>query len=403
MRTFFVCTLLGFVLAAAQAGRVAAQDAAAPAPTAEAPTGISLAVDPPASSAPASAATEEPVEPATPVAQPPAAPSPPAAEPLRLLVIDAATYGLDRIAGQYLTDTLRATGAEIGYQVLTGAESVAAAQSIHMPYPPAPADLWRVTFAAHATRGVFGRIWSQNGQYGVEITVAAIDGGGPFFARELVPIQELRAAVARMLRTVLAPPGVSTAGMPSGAHDSLTQRPSYPIAANGNATPGTALDRAIDSARADQTPPPRRRTGKALRWEISLQTESALGVSGGFFYNHVLGARLDYRLTPAVRVGISLAYTNLAGSTGRVGNFLVMAQAENRVRVTPDWNLYIPLRIGIGYLPFNGPVVRTSAGVAWPLSRQWDLVIDLLAPTFWMVPGNVKISMDLSAEIGFKF
>src|SRR5688572_9952744 len=87
------------------------------------------AVPPPPSSTPE--VTETPsVDPA--LAVPEVAPAP----QLRVIVIDAATYGIDPIVGRVATDTLRRTASSLGYGVIDPAATVAAARSIRMAYPP---------------------------------------------------------------------------------------------------------------------------------------------------------------------------------------------------------------------------------------------------------------------------
>ncbi|MDH5492191.1 MAG: hypothetical protein OEY14_09570, partial [Myxococcales bacterium] len=131
----------------------------------------------PADSPPAPEAEPEAI-PAAPGAVPPApGASPPGqSATLRLIVIDAAPYQVDPAVGRHVSHRLRVTAAEMGYAVLTAEQSVAAAQALRMPYPPAPADLWRVTHAAGAERGVFARVWAHQGLYVVEVVVASLDG-----------------------------------------------------------------------------------------------------------------------------------------------------------------------------------------------------------------------------------
>jgi len=60
---------------------------------------------------------------------------------LRVLVIDAAPYGVDPVVGEHVSAQLRLTATQLGYAVATRDESVAAARSASMPFPPSPADL----------------------------------------------------------------------------------------------------------------------------------------------------------------------------------------------------------------------------------------------------------------------
>lgn len=316
----------------------------------------------------------------------------PEVEPPRLqrcVVIDAAPYGIDPIVGRYVSQTMRATAQELGYSVLTPDESVAAAQAVRMSYPPAPADLWRATWAARAARGAFARVWAYRGQYVVELTVASADGGGPFYARGFATAQELVATVARLTREALPPPGVSTAPQ---------VRPPP-----GTQLPGTQIAVSSEAPQQPSTPPRRRRHGHTRRWVFAVRTDLAFHLSHDFFVNALLGARVDYRLTPDIRLGAYLGYANLRGKDGRAGNFLVLAQVEDRVRISSGTDVRVPLRLALGYLPKNGPVVRLAAGLGFLVSRRVELTFDILAPTFWVASDRTIVTLDLGVELGYRF
>jgi hypothetical protein len=324
-------------------------------------------------------------------AVPTAAPAVPAPTLPRCVVIDAAPYGIDPVVGRYVSQTMRSTAAQLRYDVLTPAQSVEAAQRVRMTYPPAPADLWRATWAAGAARGAFARVWAYRGEYVVEVTVASADGGGPFFARGSSPAAGLVAMVDRLTREALPPPGVSTA---PGA-----------LPAPGPRAPSDASATAPAEADDDEPTetPRRRRRGRARRWVFSGRTDFAFGASRDFFFNALVGARIDYRITPDIRVGAYLGYANLRGKDGRASNLLMLAQIEDRVRISASTDLRVPLRLGIGYLPQNGPVVRLAAGLGFPLGSRWEMTFDLLAPTFWVLPDRTVVSLDLAAELGYRF
>ncbi len=361
-----------------------------PGPDAGVPVAQPLAAQPPPLDVTAPVVTAPALDgvAAVPVPDLSAVPAPPRE---RCVVIDAAPYGVDPVVGRYVSQTLRATAEQLGYAVLTPEESVAAAQSVRMPYPPAPADLWRATWAGRAARGVFARVWANQGQYVVELSVASADGGGPFFARGSASAQELVATVARLLREALPPPGVSTAPAAPGG-----QVP-------GGQVPGAQLGAGAEPPVQPGAPAHRRRHGRARRWVFAVQTDFAFGASRDFFFNALLGARIDYRVTPDIRVGAYLGYANLRGKDGRASNLLMLAQVEDRVRVSSGTDVRVPLRLAIGYLPKNGPVVRLAAGVGFPISNRVELTFDLLAPTFWVIPGRTVVSLDVGAEVGYRF
>lgn len=366
-----------------------------PGPDAGVPVAQPLAAQPPPLDVTAPVVTAPALDgvAAVPVPDLSAVPAPPRE---RCVVIDAAPYGVDPVVGRYVSQTLRATAEQLGYAVLTPEESVAAAQSVRMPYPPAPADLWRATWAGRAARGVFARVWANQGQYVVELSVASADGGGPFFARGSASAQELVATVARLLREALPPPGVSTAPAAPGGQVPGGQVP-------GGQVPGAQLGAGAEPPVQPGAPAHRRRHGRARRWVFAVQTDFAFGASRDFFFNALLGARIDYRVTPDIRVGAYLGYANLRGKDGRASNLLMLAQVEDRVRVSSGTDVRVPLRLAIGYLPKNGPVVRLAAGVGFPISNRVELTFDLLAPTFWVIPGRTVVSLDVGAEVGYRF
>ena len=53
-------------------------------------------------------------------------------------------------------------------------------------------------------------------------------------------------------------------------------------------------------------------------------------------------------------------------------------------------------------MPFNGPFVRISAGLNLPISERVELGIDLIAPTFWVIPGRVAVSADIGLELLYR-
>ncbi len=134
---------------------------------------------------------------------------------------------------------------------------------------------------------------------------------------------------------------------------------------------------------------------------ISFRSESAFGLSGAGFYNHLLGARLDRRFTRSWALGLSVAYANLKGKEGRAHNMLPMAELEYRGWLSDDWA--IPIRLGTGYLPKNGPVARASAGLSYEVADDVDIGLDLAAPMVWVANERAVVSLDLAAELGISF
>ena len=137
------------------------------------------------------------------------------------------------------------------------------------------------------------------------------------------------------------------------------------------------------------------------RAKVALQTESAFGVTGEGFYNHLLGTRLDYAFTEAVSAGAYLAYGNLKGKDGRTKSGIGGLVLGYRLGLgeTQTWGL--PLRLMTGYVARNGPIFRLSGGFNVRLGESTDFGMDVLAPTFWVTHDETVVSMDVSAEIRF--
>ena len=161
-----------------------------------------------------------------------------------------------------------------------------------------------------------------------------------------------------------------------------------------------AADAAPSAATETQGPPAQSAAPDRLPMRLALQTEGAIGVYPGDFYNHLVGGRVDLVFSPHVSVGAYLGYANLKGKDGRTSNLLAYAQAE----YLAGWvgKVRIPLRFATGYLPRNGPVMRLATGFAFPLTPTVDFFTEL-APMVWLTGDQMVVSMDLAAELAFRF
>jgi hypothetical protein len=133
-------------------------------------------------------------------------------------------------------------------------------------------------------------------------------------------------------------------------------------------------------------------------WRLAPTSTSAFGVSNAGFYNHLLGARLDYRFTPGFAFGAALAYANLKGKTGRAHNLLPEAAFEYRI-AWAGHKLGIPLRFASGFLPRNGPTLRVAAGLDLALSDSASLELMLLEPMIWVNRERPEVSVNASASL----
>ncbi|MCB9634150.1 MAG: hypothetical protein H6721_18670 [Sandaracinus sp.] len=318
-------------------------------------------------------------------------PNGPATTPIAL-VIDAAAYGVDPVVGQHVTRRMRMTAEEMGYVVVSPEDTVAAAQRVRMPYPPSPADLWRVTYVGRARRGAFARVWAHQGRYVFELSVASLDGSGPFFARGTSGAEDLHEVVAQLMRQAMPSPDVWNAEgyQRYAVAPEATPAPTTPPEPLQIRPPGSSRV-VIERRRRDNRP--------GRRFDLALQTEVAIGADDRFT-NLLLGGRLGVRITKTIGVGVQFFYANLRGRGERVNNVLPMLMVENRIRISRRLDLTVPLRFSIGYLPYNGPVVRFSAGLNVPLSSRVELQADILAPTFWILPEDrTAVSLNPALEL----
>lgn len=375
---------LGLALAGGAAAQLPGSDLPPP-PGAEA---TPLADDPP------------PAPPAapTPIAAPGSAPS--TGDVARTaMVIDAGTRGIDPRVGQHVTLVMRDALAALGYAVSSGEETLAAAQRARMPFPPGPADLWRVTLSSGVDRTVFARVWADSGRYVYEITVASADGTGPFFARGSSGADDLYTVVDRLTREAVPPQGSwdaaaaaryrapTTAPAPSPFADQLAAPVPRPP---GQATP---FLRPVTPAEQRAAEAPGRRL------QLALYTVSAIGADGNGFYNHLIELSFGVRLRRNITLSLQVGYANLNGRDGRQSNLLPMVVFERRLRLGSHLDLSIPIKGAVGFLPFNGPVLRVSAGLAYAIGERFEITADLLSPSFWLIDDDIFVSMNVALGV----
>jgi len=327
------------------------------------------------------------------------APGPSPTPRRRLVVVEIATFGIDPVVGRIAGDRVRRTASAMGYDLVDDPTWVAAAQRLRMTYPPTPADLWRLTWATRSQRGLFARIHAAGGLYVIDVTVASLDGTGPFFAHDTATSDALREVLDRLVAQALPTPATWQEQAPPVPLPSATATGPFRLLPSGPAQfrERPRLDLAHPAAIGVRLPQPPLR-----RWQVTLQTEGSFGTTQGFFYNHMIGARLDFRITRDLMIGAYVGYANLDGRNGRADNILLLLQGEQRIRLSPALDLSVPLRVAAGYLPFNGPVIRLAAGLNYAFSQDLEVGLDLVAPTFWILPDSVSVSLDVAAEVTYR-
>jgi hypothetical protein len=307
-----------------------------------------------------------------------------------LAVVTTSTVGIDPVVGEHITSRVMLTAQDMGY-VLSSSDAVAAAQvRLRTSGALSPADLWRIAFLAGAERAIVARAWAQDGRYVIEVLVASLDGTGPFRAVATAGADDLHQVVEALVRQLLPPPNRWDEAAATALRAQAVGQAAAPANALGAGAPPVAA-------------PARRTRHPGRRWDLALQTEAAFGAGSRDFYNHLVGVRLNLRITRTFLIGAYFGYVNLRGRNERVSNIVTYLQLENRIEVVGVEGLTIPLRAGFGYVPFNGPIIRIAAGVNYAINDRFEIGMDLLAPTFWFAGDGRPVSFDVALEGIYRF
>ena len=110
-------------------------------------------------------------------------PEPEPENPPATMLMETHSIGIDPVVGRFVTRKLRAAIVARGDELIDTHESREAMNVHSIAYPPVVGDLWRLTYAVNADRGVLAVVWAEGGLYIVKIQVASRDGRGPFQAQ----------------------------------------------------------------------------------------------------------------------------------------------------------------------------------------------------------------------------
>jgi hypothetical protein len=276
---------------------------------------------------------------------------------------------VDRAAGAFVTDVLREAVASLGFQVIPTQELYTAARDLALSFPPSPEGIYQLEEALRAPVAVTAEVRAARRRYLVRLRVrVAVEPEER--VRDLSAGQfELGDAIREALPALLVPPRTPVASAP--------EAPQAPV------------------RRA------RRLRVHPRRWELGGGLDLAFGPGRDSFVNVMLAARVAYYVSDRLGFTGSLSYANLRGRQGRVSNALILVGVETAVDLVPQSRIFIPLRLELGYLPANGPVVRVTAGLSFPLARRVRLELDLVSPTLWVLPETSPVSLDLAASVFF--
>jgi hypothetical protein len=313
--------------------------------------------------------------------------------PPTLLLIETHTIDVDPVVGRFVDRALQRGAQSAGYAVLPTDEGRKALRDMGAADPPSVVDLGRAAYRVHAERGVLAAVWATHGRYVVQVQVAHSDGSAPSQVRGDAGSEDLEQQVGVLLARVLAeaPAPPKTLETPRAAPETAPVAP--------ETAPVVKPQRARSSERAAATPNPR---AEPIVYRLALHDDVAFGIAKHSFLADVIGGRLDLRVDTGSWLGAHLGYADLPGRQGRAHSLLMYAQFEQRIPIAAG-PVGIPLRFDLGYLLRNGGFLRLSSGLAFALGKRVELVLDLLAPTFWITPDNTLFSLDLGFELAVTF
>ncbi len=314
----------------------------------------------------------------------------------RLCVNPPTRAGVDIVVARHVVRQIFRTGERLGYQVVQ-IHHQDPHQTSTTNTPPSPTELWQATHRCGGMRGISTHVWVESGEYVLQFVVASMDGAGPFQDRTHTDVSNFDERVDQAVRAVLPPATMQLApGQRFEPSIRAIPQPSLDTSTSKGTTPAGIHTEDTNTEEAPATP----HTAESNHglW-VAIQSDSAVGLSlEDPFYNHLLGARLDYQLADELFLGAYLGYANVRSKTGRGANLLSYGQVENRIPVGRSGKALLPIRLGLGYLPFNGPFIRMGMGVQFKLDDASYLGFDLLTPTFWVLPDRTAFSLNVGVE-----
>lgn len=152
-------------------------------------------------------------------------------------------------------------------------------------------------------------------------------------------------------------------------------------------------------ARAQEAAAPAEPTPAPRNIYFAQHDTVAFGTNEDSFVNASIGLRVDYAATPALRIGIEIAYANVEGDAARAHSVLGLLQFEGRAAISENWS--VPARVALGHLASNGAVLRVATGVAVKLASRLELVLEV-APTLFSTRDGVYPAVGPGLELCFR-
>ena len=325
-------------------------------------------------------------------------------EQRKLLILPVHAPSLKKQISNTLLQYLSRAAKELGYEVFHPRSSKNQTQPsknqtrLRSSSAPSIRELWQAAYTYKAHRAVSLEVWVSGDRYIGELQVASLDGRGPYHGRATGKNDLFLQRVEELLAHLLPSSDLwdeSEAAYWAQYTETLSQKETTRKKSKGSTKPFlTPREQAIALAQSRRL---------RHRFSLAAQSESVIGASSNFYYNHLAGIRFDFRISETLATGIYLGYINSSGRNERSHNLLSYAQIEHRIFFSYNSDISIPLRFGLGYLPFNGPVVRTSAGLNLPLGERLEIGFDVISPTIWVLPNSTTLSFNFGAEAIVRF
>jgi hypothetical protein len=305
----------------------------------------------------------------------------------RVALVDTAPIGVDAAAGTFVNTVLREQFQRLGFTLVPTEELYASARRLALGFPVPEQGLATLVGDLRAEMAFACDLRARSGYYFATVRVRRADEQAErslaVVATQWTLGDRVREAVVLLLR------GANQTSV-TNASPSLSNY-------NGPVVTPTFFNNNVSI-------PPRRPVLVHPRpFELGLLGHGAFNPGRDPYTNALFGLRFAYFPLDRLGVSASLSYTNLRGRVGRVHNVLPTVGVESAVDLVPTVGLFVPVRAELGYLPFNGPVVRFTAGLAFTLYRQLRLELDIVQPTIWWVNENVSVSLDVGAYLTWTF
>lgn len=305
----------------------------------------------------------------------------------RVVLVDTAPIGVDPAAGTFVNTVLQQQFAQLGFTIVPSEELYATARRLSLGFPVPEQGLLQLGRELTAEMVFACDLRARSGYYFATVRVRRADEPTErslaVVATQWTLGDRVREAVLLLLRGANQT-GMTTASPSSNDPNAALITPSY---YPGNVTV---------PARPPVLVHPR-------QFELGILSHGAFNPGRDPYTNFLAGARFAYFPIDRLGVSASLSYANLRGRTGRVNNVLPLVGVETAVDLVPSVGLFVPVRAEIGYLPFNGPVLRFTAGLAFTVYRQLRIELDFVQPTIWWVNENASVSLDVGAYLTYTF